>query len=238
MTARFAGKRVLVTGAAQGIGRSIADAYAEEGARVIRVDIADIPDMPDCIRADVSDPEAVTTMVNAALLLCGAIDILINNVGIGCHKSPYELTVDEWDRVINTSLRSVFLCSREAAASMRVLGGGAIVNIASTRALMSEPDSEAYAAAKGGVVALTHALASSLSADRIQVNCISPGWIETGAYQELRPEDHRQHPAGRVGIPSDIARACLFLTEAGNDFINGENIVIDGGMTKKMIYEP
>jgi NAD(P)-dependent dehydrogenase (short-subunit alcohol dehydrogenase family) len=238
MRARFAGKRVLVTGAARGIGRSIADAYAQEGARVIRVDISPIPDKSDCIRADVSDPEAVTAMVSTALSLCGAIDILINNVGIGCSRSPYELSVEEWDRVINTSLRSVFLCSREVAASMRILGGGSIVNIASTRALMSEPDSEAYAAAKGGVIALTHALAASFSADRIQVNCISPGWIETGAYEELRPEDHRQHPAGRVGLPRDIARACLFLTEAGNDFISGENMVIDGGMTKKMIYEP
>ena len=121
---------------------------------------------------------------------------------------------------------------------MKSNGGGVIINIASTRALMSEPDSEAYAASKGGIVALTHALAASLAPDRIRVNCISPGWIETGDYSQLREEDHHQHLSGRVGRPDDIARACLFLSSSENDFINGENIVIDGGMTRRMIYEP
>jgi NAD(P)-dependent dehydrogenase (short-subunit alcohol dehydrogenase family) len=114
--------------------------------------------------------------------------------------------------------------------------GGLIVNIASTRAFMSEPDSEAYAASKGGLVSLTHALAASFAPHRVRVNCISPGWIETGDYLKLREADHLQHFSGRVGRPEDIAKACLFL--AGNDFINGENIIIDGGMTRKMIYEP
>ena len=102
---------------------------------------------------------------------------------------------------------------------------------------MSEPCSEAYAASKGGIVALTHALAASLAADKIQVNCISPGWIETGDYEALKEADHLQHFAGRVGKPDDIARACLFLTSGGNEFISGTNITIDGGMTRKMIYE-
>jgi NAD(P)-dependent dehydrogenase (short-subunit alcohol dehydrogenase family) len=114
--------------------------------------------------------------------------------------------------------------------------GGAIVNIASTRALMSEPNSEAYAASKGGILSLTHALAVSLAGDHIRVNAISPGWIETGDYGKLRQIDHAQHPAGRVGKPDDIARACLYLCHDENDFITGTNIVIDGGMTRKMIY--
>ncbi|KPD01381.1 Glucose 1-dehydrogenase 2 [Geobacillus sp. BCO2] len=101
---------------------------------------------------------------------------------------------------------------------------------------MSEPNSEAYAASKGGLVALTHALAVSFADDRIRVNCISPGWIETGDYGQLRDIDHRQHPAGRVGKPDDIARACLYLCDEENDFITGVNLVIDGGMTRKMIY--
>jgi len=102
---------------------------------------------------------------------------------------------------------------------------------------MSEPDSEAYAASKGGIVALTHALAASLSKDKITVNCISPGWIETGDYDQLRPIDHEQHLSGRVGKPEDIARACLYLTAKENDFVTGINLIVDGGMTRKMIYE-
>jgi len=121
---------------------------------------------------------------------------------------------------------------------MRDHGGGAIVNIASTRAFMSEPDSEAYAATKGGIVALTHALAASFSKDNIRVNCISPGWIKTGDYSQLKPSDHSQHFSGRVGKPEDVAEACIYFTKEGNDFINGANIIIDGGMTRKMIYEP
>jgi NAD(P)-dependent dehydrogenase (short-subunit alcohol dehydrogenase family) len=120
---------------------------------------------------------------------------------------------------------------------MREKGGGSIVNIASTRAFMSEPDSEAYADSKGGIIALTHALAASFAPHRIRVNCISPGWIETGNYGKLRDMDHKQHLSGRVGKPEDIAAACLYITADDNDFINGENIIIDGGMTRKMIYE-
>jgi NAD(P)-dependent dehydrogenase (short-subunit alcohol dehydrogenase family) len=168
----------------------------------------------------------------------GTLDILVNNAGISKWKSPFDITVEEWDEIINTNLRSVFLCSREAARIMREHGGGSILNIASTRAFMSEPNSEAYAASKGGIISLTHALASSFSHDHIQVNCVSPGWIETGDYDLLRKVDHNQHLSGRVGKPEDVARACLYLTCEGNDFINGTNITIDGGMTFKMIYEP
>jgi NAD(P)-dependent dehydrogenase (short-subunit alcohol dehydrogenase family) len=120
---------------------------------------------------------------------------------------------------------------------MKKNGGGSIVNIASTRAFMSQPNSEAYAATKGGIVALTHAMAASLAPDRIRVNCISPGWIETGDYSLLKETDHIQHFSGRVGLPADIARACIFLTQEANSFINGTNLTIDGGMTRKMIYE-
>ncbi|MNS89580.1 3-oxoacyl-[acyl-carrier-protein] reductase FabG [compost metagenome] len=114
---------------------------------------------------------------------------------------------------------------------------GSVVNISSTRATMSEPNSEAYAASKGAIISLSHAMAISLGKDGIKVNSISPGWIETGDYEALRPEDHQQHPAGRVGKPADIARACLYLTHPDNTFITGANLVIDGGMTRKMIYE-
>jgi NAD(P)-dependent dehydrogenase (short-subunit alcohol dehydrogenase family) len=146
------------------------------------------------------------------------------------------LTTEEWDEVVNTNLRGAFFCAREAARSMKKRGGGAIVNIASTRALMSEPHSEAYAASKAGLVGLTHALAVSLAPYRIRVNAVSPGWIETGDWSALRSVDHEQHPAGRVGRPEDVVRACFYLTDPANDFVTGINLVVDGGMTRKMIY--
>ncbi|MBB6283677.1 glucose 1-dehydrogenase [Geobacillus subterraneus] len=242
-------KTAVVTGGANGIGKAIAAMFAKQGANVVIVDVdakngeALVEQLRAggrtaiFVAADVRNAGDIKRFVEEAVSRFGRIDYLINNAGVSRWKSPYELTVDEWDDVLATNLRSAFLASREAAKYMRRnRKGGAIVNIASTRALMSEPNSEAYAASKGGLVALTHALAVSLSADRIRVNCISPGWIETSDYEKLREIDHRQHPAGRVGKPDDIARACLYLCDEENDFITGANFVIDGGMTRKMIY--
>ncbi|HLN56828.1 MAG TPA: glucose 1-dehydrogenase [Bacteroidales bacterium] len=246
----FQGKIVIVTGAGKGIGKCITETFSDQGASVIiaekdqelgsrtEKEINDKGGKAEFIQTDVGNPVDVARLMQKVAEKYSSIDILINNAGISSHESPYELSVEGWDEIINTNLRGIFLCSREAALIMRKQGKGSIVNISSTRALMSEPDSEAYAASKGGIVALTHALAASFSNDHIQVNCISPGWIETGDYSELRPRDHSQHLSGRVGKPEDIASACLYLTQEGNDFINGTNIIIDGGMTRKMIYEP
>lgn len=246
----FAGKVVIVTGAGRGIGKCVAAMYAAEGADVILAEkdasagetaekeIRSKGGEACFIPADISIPIQVSSMILKAAKMYGRVDIVVNNAGFGIWKSPLELTVDEWDAVINANLRGAFLCAREAARFMKENGGGSIINIASTRAFMSETGSEAYAASKGGIVALTHALAASLAQYSIRVNCISPGWIETGDYNALREADHDQHFSGRVGKPEDIARACLFLTGEGNEFINGENLIIDGGMTRKMIYEP
>ena len=152
------------------------------------------------------------------------------------------LELGDWNRVIATNLTGVFLCSKHAVPLLRP-GKGAIVNIASTRALQSEPHTEAYSASKGGVVALTHALAVSLGPD-IRVNCISPGWIAVDAWQKsanrrpptMRPEDHAQHPVGRVGSPEDIAALVAWLISPQAGFVTGQNFVVDGGMTRKMIY--
>lgn len=242
----FSDKTAIVTGGARGIGASIAKSFARAGANVAIVDILDelgeslSRQMKEegksvhFIHCDICDPWQVKQMAKTAKEHFGSIDILINNAGISFSRPVFELSVEEWDKVINTNLRGAFLCAREAAALMKK--GGKIINIASTRAFMSEPGWESYGASKGGLVALTHALAISLGPYNIQVNSISPGWIMTGNPETLRLEDHQQHPSGRVGNPEDIARACLFLADPENSFITGQNLVIDGGMTRKMIY--
>ena len=237
---------VIVTGASQGIGRGIAEAYIANGAQVVLADVneklgKEISEQlvgSLFIKTDVRKESDIKKLMKETVKQFGRIDIIINNAGKSEFKDLFDLSLDEWDDVINTNLRSVFLCSREAAVYMRKQeSGGSIVNIASTRAIMSEPNSEAYAATKGGIVAMTHALATSLSEHRITVNAISPGWIETEAYNDLREIDHEQHLSRRVGKPSDIAKACMYLTDPQNDFVTGINLVVDGGMTRKMIYE-
>lgn len=240
-------KTVIVTGAAQGIGRSVATHFAKAGANVVIADLEHDLGVQLAgelqkegysaifAETDVRSEESVTQLMEMAAARFGEIHILINNAGKGKWISPLELSLEDWDDIINTNLRSVFLCSREAAKRMN--SGGAIINLASTRAVMSEPNSESYAATKGGILALTHALASSFSELNITVNSISPGWIETGDYDALRPSDHAQHFSNRVGKPDDIARACLYLANPENNFITGTDLTIDGGMTKKMIYE-
>jgi NAD(P)-dependent dehydrogenase (short-subunit alcohol dehydrogenase family) len=246
----FEKKVVIVTGAATGIGKGIASLYSEKGAMVVLADldaeagkkvVSAIKDKGgEAIFAatDVRREEDIKQLMKTTYETYGQIDILINNAGKGLFKSPYDVTIDEWDDVLSTNLRSVFLGSREAAKYMRKNeSGGAIVNIASTRGIMSEPDSEAYAASKGGIIGITHALAASFAQDGITVNCLSPGWIETGDYSKLKEADHQQHFSNRVGKPEDIARACLYLTARENNFVNGVNLIVDGGMTRKMIYE-
>lgn len=238
---------IVVTGAAKGLGAAISKRFAQQGDIVVLVDIDAIA-LDDTVSVlkqagcsvykrvcDVRNTNEVDALFEWIRTKWDRLDGLVNNAGISRWKSPYELSVDEWNDVIQTNLSSVFFCTRAAAKQMRTQGGF-VINIASTRALMSEPDTEAYAASKGGILALTHAFAASLAPDRIRVNCISPGWIETGDYDAIKPDDHRQHFSGRVGKPEDVARACLFLSHAENDFINGINLILDGGMTHKMIY--
>ncbi|WP_270181696.1 SDR family NAD(P)-dependent oxidoreductase [Alkalihalobacillus sp. CinArs1] len=238
---------VIVTGAGHGIGRGVALQYAKKGSIVILAD-KDVEGCEDTlrmmegnegeiIRTDVSDPASIEALMNHVDHVYDRLDVLVNNAGVSVFKPLEELDVREWDMILDTNLRSVFLCSQAASRIMKRNEKAAILNIASTRASMSEPGSEAYAASKGGIVALTHALAVSLAKYHITVNSISPGWIEVSNYEGLRGIDHAQHPSGRVGKPSDVGRACLYLSHPDNDFITGENLVIDGGMTRKMIYE-
>lgn len=242
-------KILAITGAAQGIGRGIALHFAKHGYTISFVDPdeagaektgAELETLGARVlfrRADISREEDVSRWVEATVEELGCPDVLVNNAGIE-HGVPFlELAVAEFDRVIAVNLRGTFLCSQAVAAAMveRAMGG-VIINIASTRAFMSEPNTEAYSASKGGIIALTHATAMSLSEWRIRVNCVSPGWIETPRVPAKTERDHLQHPAGRVGKSDDIAEACFFFAECAG-FITGQNLIVDGGMTKKMIYE-
>ncbi|HHW58364.1 MAG TPA: SDR family oxidoreductase [Clostridia bacterium] len=252
----FNGKVVIVTGGGQGIGQCIARTFAEKGAKVVIADIDDEAGIENeeyikskggdslFVHTDVSLEEDVKNMVDKTIKAYGKIDILINNAGIGAGGTIYTRPMEEWDRVINVNLRGTYMCSKYVAPHMRDNGGGVIINIASTRAFMSEPHTEPYSASKGGIIALTHSLAISLSYDKIRVNSISPGLIEVSEWKkskeakkpQLTEEDHLQHPAGRVGKPEDIANACLFLCSEEASFITGANLIVDGGMTVKMIY--
>jgi NAD(P)-dependent dehydrogenase (short-subunit alcohol dehydrogenase family) len=193
------------------------------------------------VLTDVADADAVEAL-RQRVATDGGLDLLVNNAAVMVRKPLAELAPDEWRRVLDVNLTGPFLCSRAFAPLLRTRTGS-IVNIASTRALMSEAHTESYAASKGGLVALTHAMALSLGPE-VRVNCISPGWIDTTALAKhsrrqrvlLSAQDHAQHPAGRVGKPEDIAAMVLTLASTEAGFITGENIVIDGGMTRKMIY--
>jgi NAD(P)-dependent dehydrogenase (short-subunit alcohol dehydrogenase family) len=249
-------KVVAITGGAQGIGRGIAFGFADAGYAVSVADpdadagaeavkkIVERGGSALFVQTDVANEAAVGRWLDRTAEELGCPDVLVNNAGIMA-KTPFlELATADFDRVIATNLRGTFLCS-QAAARMMVKrgGGGAIINIASTRAVMSEPGTESYTASKGGIVALTHGMAISLGPHGIRVNAVSPGWIETRDWQytpraeepDQSDSDKRQHPVGRVGRPEDIASACLFLAEHAS-FMTGQTITVDGGMTVKMIY--
>ena len=187
------------------------------------------------IEGDVADEHTVRDAVRQTLDRFGRLDAVVANAGTFLRRPIRRLSLDDWNRVIDTNLTATFLLARAAQRPLRS-SKGSIVTIASTRALMSEPNTESYSASKGGLLALTHALAISLGPD-IRVNCVSPGWIATSEYNRLKRKDHAQHPAGRVGKPQDIAEVVAFLVDREKSgFVTGANFVVDGGMTRKMIF--
>jgi len=246
---------IFITGIGNGIGRALAVFYTQLGWRVAGIDPDDdaLAELREGLdgellliagdagrEADVIDTaDRVSEWLDGAPLAC-----LVNNAGIA---NPYagpleDLSLADFQSWVDASLTAAFLCSRAMLPFLRRAEGASIVNISSTRAVMSEPDCFGYAAAKGGLDALTHAMAVSLGPD-IRVNAIRPGWIETRNWQkeatrekvEHREKDKAQHPAGRVGRPADIADTVHWLIGAG--FVTGQAINVDGGMTRKMIYE-
>lgn len=252
MSKQFNDKVVLVTGAGHGIGKDVAKAYAAAGACVVVTDMnsewaqataAEIAASGgSCIpiTMDVRKESDVSSAIDRIAAQYGTLDVIINNAGVSRLGTthPCELQVEEFDDILAVNLRGPFLVAKYGAKLMCAHGrGGSIVNIASTRALMAEPWQEAYGASKGGLLALTHSLAVSLGPDKITVNSICPGWIDTAqGFLELTPAAHDQHLTGRIGRTEDVARACMYFTAPGNDFVTGTNLVVDGGMTKKMIY--
>jgi NAD(P)-dependent dehydrogenase (short-subunit alcohol dehydrogenase family) len=238
-------KLAVVTGGGHGIGKGIVNKLLKEQCLVVALDVnphylSELKNENNAYSGqletfvcDVGNPDEVQNTIKQIDALYGRIDYLVNNAGISRFESIETMSVETWNRILSVNLSGMFYMVKFGKPLFSEKS--AIVNIASTRALMSEPDGEAYGASKGGIVALTHALAISLG-PKTRVNCISPGWIVTNENENLSDTDISQHPAGKVGIVDDIAETVLFLLGEKAAFITGQNIVVDGGMTKKMIY--
>ncbi len=223
----FKGKVVVVTGGAKGIGKAIAQQFEKEGARVCVIDI-----LPGgYYTGDLADRQILEDFAKKVTSDFGHVDYLINNA-LPLMKGINDCSYEEFNYALRVGVTAPFYLTKLFAPYFSK--GAAIVNISSSRDRMSQPQTESYTSAKGGISALTHALAVSL-AGKVRVNSISPGWIDT-AYTEYEGPDALQHPAGRVGNPMDIANMVLYLCSEKAGFITGENICIDGGMTKLMVY--
>ena len=233
----------LITGAAHGIGRATARQLLDDGWLVGAVDVSG-SDLERAfgkqvrrvtlIEGDIGDEATAKRAVAVTIERFGQLHGIVSNAGIMIRKPIRQLSIDEWRRVLDVNLTAAFLLAKAAERPLRQTKG-AFVSIASTRATMSEPDTEAYSATKGGLLALTHALAMSLAP--VRVNCVSPGWIATKDYNKLRRKDHAQHPVGRVGRPEDVAQIVAWLLDGERSgFVTGANFTVDGGMTRKMIY--
>jgi NAD(P)-dependent dehydrogenase (short-subunit alcohol dehydrogenase family) len=234
-------RAAIVTGAARGIGAGISRRLVNEGWRIAcadldgaAVDAVAAETGGIAIQCDVGSEPEVERLVTVARARLGRIDAIVSNAGTAKFAPLDKTTLADWNQVLATNLTATFLLAKAAAADLRQTRG-AMVTIASTRAHMSEPGTLAYSASKGGLVALTHALAMTLAPD-VRVNCISPGWIDTGKHGPLKASDHAQHPVGRVGRPEDVAAAVAFLLSEEAEFITGAELIVDGGMTRKMIY--
>ena len=223
----FKDKVVVVTGGAKGIGKCIKEQFEAQGAKVCVIDILD----NDYFKGDVADKSTLEAFAQKVIKDYGHVDYLINNA-LPLFKGIDKCTFDEFRYALDVGVTAPFYLTKLFLPYFNK--GASIVNISSTRDRQSQPQSESYTAAKGGIHSLTHALAVSL-AGKVRVNSVSPGWIDR-EFAEYEGADATQHPAGRVGNPLDIANMVLYLCSDKASFITGENITIDGGMTKLMIY--
>lgn len=232
-------KIVVITGNAYGIGRVSAALFADEGAKVVCIDDGrqgwssseNSASEPPHFIADVSDPQAVAAIVSECERSVGRVDVLFNLPGRAAKQSFEATAAATWDEMIRRNLSAIFVCSQQFLPLMKAASRGAIINHASIDGFLGNPSLAAYSAAKGGVIPLTHVMAHDLAKYRLRVNCISTGGIRDGA---ARPEDAervRVTPRGRTGTPEDVARVALFLASDLSSYVNGANIVVDGGRT-------
>lgn len=226
-------KNIIITGASKGIGRVIAKSLRKK-YHIINIDIVENKmDGVDFYKCDLSDKGQLLKTINKIKSNIDSLYALINNAAIFSHKILEKQTFEEWENIISVNLTAPYILSKEFAIFLKE-SQGHIINISSTRALMSEVGTEAYSASKGGISSLTHALSMSLSPE-VKVNSITPGWINTDENYLPTKNDNFQHPSGRVGVPDDVVDVVKFLLK-NRGFITGSDFVIDGGMTKKMIY--
>lgn len=220
-------KVAVVTGGAQGIGKAICDAFIQQGVAVCAIDIKD----NDYFIGDIADEKVLRDFAAKVITDYGAVDYLINNACLsrgGLNSCSY----DDFNYVLRVGVTAPFFLTQ--LFMEQFTPQASIVNISSTRQLMSQANTESYSAAKGGINALTHAMAITL-AGKARVNSISPGWIDT-THSNFKGADASQHPVGRVGTPADVVNAVMFLCSSQSSFITGQNITVDGGMTRLMVY--
>ena len=257
---RLKEKVCIVTGSGAGIGKTIAEIFAGEGALVVSSSRRSQNGQPvsDVINAaggqsifvqcDISKENEVQALFDAAIATFGRIDVLVNNAGVNYVKPFAESTVDDWDRVINTDLRGTYLCTHRCVKEMLKTGGGSIINITSVHTQQCMASATPYDAAKWGVVGMTKSLAVEFAAKNIRINALSPGLIATQIWDDIQdaaPDRdaclrywYSNIPAGRVGTPEDVAYTALFLASDESAYINGANMLVDGGMTSQLVSAP
>ncbi|WP_018922690.1 SDR family NAD(P)-dependent oxidoreductase [Salsuginibacillus kocurii] len=243
-------KTAIVTGGTRGIGKAIAIKFACEGANVYIIGrdkqagekvVYDAQGQISFIQADVSKPDEVKNLIDQTAQQTGRLDILVNNAGVQHEQTIEHTSPEDWDKVMDINVKSVFLCSKYAIPHMRDQGGGKIINTASIDGYWAEPNLGAYCTSKGGVMSLTKSIAIDFAQDGILCNCICPGYIETemtASYIKTQsdPEQARnqlanRHPVQRIGKPEDIAEAAFWLATQESNFVTGQSITVDGGLT-------
>lgn len=249
---RLKDKVAIITGSSKGIGQGCARVFAREGAAVVIVsrtaepglamakEIQDKGGRAIYIQTDVSRSEQVQNMINRTIEAFGRLDILINNAGYHISKNIEETSEEEWDFIINTNLKSVFLCSKYALPHLRKTKG-CIINISSMVGLVGQSNAGAYSATKGGIIAMTKGMALDFARDGIRVNCICPGWIRTPLVDDWfsqQPDEQKArdyinsvHPLGRIGTSEECGRIALFLATEDASFMTGSIVTVDGGVT-------
>ncbi|MCL4395757.1 MAG: SDR family oxidoreductase [Chloroflexi bacterium] len=247
---------VIITGAGKGIGAGIAKVFAREGAKVVLADWDEAAGMKTTdelcrsgadaifVKCDVSNEGQVKALIDSAIKKYGKLDVLVNNAGIGVYKTVLDTTLEEWNRCLSVNLTGQFLCSKYAIPHIKAAGGGAIVNIASVHSYQNVGGTAPYAASKGGVVALTRVMAIDYGSDKIRVNAICPGWIDTPLIRGIFAGDpdpekaqrdvERRQVLGRLGTPEEVGEAVAFLASEQASYITGASLMVDNGMTAQL----